>query len=64
MGLWSAPAKAQTALFTDNTESIAVVVGNKTYKQTSTVDFAHNDAEAIKAYLVGTLGFREQNVFL
>ncbi|WP_248307372.1 hypothetical protein, partial [Bosea sp. FBZP-16] len=31
---------------------------------TSTVDFAHNDAEAIKAYLTGTLGFREQNVFL
>ncbi|WP_244495124.1 caspase family protein [Bosea sp. Root483D1] len=58
------PASAQTSALSDNAESIAMVIGNKSYKQTSTVDFAHNDAEAIKAYLIGTLGFREQNVFL
>jgi TPR repeat protein len=39
-------------------------VGNKAYKQTSAVDFAHNDAEAMRSYLIGTLRFREQNVFL
>ena len=62
--LSSSIAQAPPAILSDNAESIAVVVGNKAYKQTSTVDFAHNDAEAIKAYLTGTLGFREQNVFL
>jgi len=55
---------AQAQLLTDNAESIAVVIGNKSYKRASTVDFAHNDADAIKAYLTGALGFREQNVFL
>ena len=62
--LWLPSAFAQTSTLSDNADSIAVVIGNKTYKQTSTVDFAHNDADAIKAYLIGTLGFREQNVFL
>jgi TPR repeat protein len=62
--LWWACAPAQVPLLSDNSASIAVVIGNKAYKQTSTVDFAHNDAEAIKAWLTGTLGFREQNVFL
>ncbi|MGU3496148.1 caspase family protein [Xanthobacteraceae bacterium A53D] len=50
--------------FENNADSIAVVVGNRNYKQTVPVDYALNDAEAIKAYLVRTLGFREQNVFL
>ncbi|WP_248309541.1 caspase family protein [Bosea sp. Tri-44] len=64
-GLVSGPiAQTLPATLSDNAESIAVVIGNKAYKQTSTVDFAHNDAEAIKAWLTGTLGFREQNVFL
>lgn len=65
LGLIS-PAVAQTSptTFSDNAESIAVVVGNRSYKQTSTVDFAHHDAEAIKAWLIGALGFREQNVLL
>ncbi|KRE15651.1 hypothetical protein ASE66_12460 [Bosea sp. Root483D1] len=57
-------SSAQSRLLSDNADSIAVVVGNKTYKQTSSVDFAHNDAEAIKAWLIGALGFREQNIFL
>ncbi|MFC5422534.1 caspase family protein [Bosea eneae] len=62
--LWWASASAQSAPLSDNADSIAVVVGNKAYKQTSTVDFAHNDAEAIRAWLIGTLGFHERNVFL
>ncbi|WID98826.1 caspase family protein [Bosea vestrisii] len=64
LSAWCLSASAQSPAFSDNAESIAVVVGNRTYKQTSTVDFAHNDAEAIKAWLTGTLGFLEQNVFL
>ena len=61
-----APATASDPLriLDDNAESIAVVIGNRAYKQTSTVDFAHNDAEAIRDYLVRGLRFREQNVFL
>ncbi|SEM20695.1 Caspase domain-containing protein [Bosea lupini] len=62
--MWFSSASAQTPVLSDNADSIAVVIGNKEYRRTSTVDFAHNDAEAIKAYLTGTLGFREQNVFL
>lgn len=65
LGLISASiAQTPPATLTDNAESIAVVIGNRSYKQTSTVDFAHNDAEAIRTYLTGALGFREQNVFL
>ena len=63
-----APVKAQMPTtpsgFDNNADSVAVVIGNRNYKQTVPVDFAENDAEAIKAYLVGSLGFRDQNVFL
>jgi len=62
--VWLSSATAQTTTLSDNAESIAVVIGNKEYRRTSTVDFAHNDADAMKSYLIGTLGFREQNVFL
>lgn len=58
------PPGASPAGFENNADSIAVVIGNRNYKQTVPVDFALNDAEAIKTYLVGSLGFREQNVFL
>ena len=65
LGIAAPAALAEPSrILDDNAESIAVVVGNKAYKQASTVDFAHNDAEAIGTYLTGTLGFREQNVFL
>jgi len=62
--LWLTAASAQAPAFSENSDSIAVIIGNKEYRRTSTVDFAHNDAEAIKAYLTGALGFLEQNVFL
>ncbi|MBA4224968.1 MAG: hypothetical protein C0458_29965, partial [Methylobacterium sp.] len=56
LGLVStAIAQAPPVTLSDNAESIAVVVGNRAYKQASTVDFAHNDAEAIGTYLTGTL---------
>ncbi|MGF1554270.1 MAG: caspase family protein [Paracoccaceae bacterium] len=48
----------------DNARSVAVVIGNRDYRQTVPVDYAHADAEAMRDYLVATLGFREENVFL
>jgi TPR repeat protein len=58
-------ASAQTMpLAADNGDSIAIVIGNKDYKQTVPVDFAHNDADAMKTYLTRTLGFRESNIFM
>ncbi|RVU14032.1 caspase family protein [Methylobacterium oryzihabitans] len=59
-----ARAVPEAAAFADNAESVAVVIGNRSYKQTVPVDFAHNDAEAIRSYLVQRLGYRESNVFV
>jgi tetratricopeptide (TPR) repeat protein len=44
--------------------SIAIVIGNSDYRSAAPVKFAGNDAKAIKDYLVATLGFREENVFV
>ena len=55
------PARAD---FADNARSIAVVVGNRDYRQTVPVDYAHNDADAMRDYLVSTLGYRPENVFV
>ena len=52
------------ASFADNSQSIAVRLGNKTYRQTEPVDFAHNDVDAMQAYLVQSLGYRPENVFV
>ena len=61
----SAPALAQSpAALDDNAESVAVVIGNKDYRRTVPVDFAHHDAEAMRDFLVRSLGFREGNVVL
>lgn len=43
-------------------DAIAVVIGNRDYSKASDVDFAINDADAIKMYLVDVLGYREGNV--
>ncbi|MFC3690856.1 caspase family protein [Chenggangzhangella methanolivorans] len=50
--------------FDDNADSIAIVVGNRNYKQTTPVDYAHNDAGAIREFLVRGLRFRDENVFV
>ncbi|KQP70794.1 caspase family protein [Methylobacterium sp. Leaf112] len=57
-------AAPDPAIFSDNADSVAVVIGNRSYKQTVPVDFAHNDAEAMRAYLVQRLGYRDTNVFV
>ncbi|GJD94719.1 caspase family protein [Methylobacterium iners] len=60
---WLAPASAQPLLGQgDTADSIAVVIGNRTYLNTVPVDFAGNDADAMRDFLVRSLGFREQNV--
>jgi len=44
-------------------DAIAVIVGNKTYKgRTPPVDFAHNDADAMKRFVVEQLGYRDGNI--
>jgi Sulfatase-modifying factor enzyme 1/Caspase domain len=59
------PVLAQNVrLFEDNADSIAVVIGNKSYRQTVSVDFAHNDAKAMHDFLSRSLGFRDSNIFV
>lgn len=49
-----------------NRDAIAIVIGNKNYKaqgkNVPDVQYAHNDVDVIKAFLVRSLGFREGNV--
>ena len=59
------PALAQNIrLFEDNADSIAVVIGNKNYSQTVSVDFGHNDAAAMRDFLSRSLGFRVSNILV
>lgn len=54
----------QTAM--QNPDGVAVVIGNRRYRHPDipVVEYAHRDAEAVKQYLVQTLGYRENNIFL
>lgn len=47
-----------------NPNAFAVVIGNAQYEHTSNVDYAVHDARAVKEYLVNTMGFLPENVFL
>ena len=42
--------------------SIAVIIGNKDYQKTSSVDYALIDANSIKNYLITSLGFKSGNI--
>jgi len=48
----------------ENKYAAAVVIGNMSYQggRIPNVDFAHNDAEAFKRYLIDILGYREGNI--
>ncbi len=47
----------------DHKHSVAVVIGNKAYKEpTPAVAYAHRDAAAMKRYLVEVLGYDEDNI--
>jgi hypothetical protein len=46
-----------------NPDAIAVVIGNRDYRNARKVAFAINDAETMKKYLLSTLGYKAGNVF-
>ena len=50
----------------ENRDAIAVVIGNCNYADynidATNVDFAINDAQTVKAYLINTFGYREGNI--
>jgi hypothetical protein len=47
----------------DNLSAVAVIIGNKNYRnRIPQVDFAHNDAEAMKRFLIEILGVHESNI--
>ncbi len=61
----SAPkgAIASATLSAGNPDAIAVIIGNKKYgDRLPPVDFAHNDAEAMKHFVVDILGISKTNV--
>jgi formylglycine-generating enzyme required for sulfatase activity len=45
-------------------DAVAVIIGNKAYQHEDVpaVDFAHNDAEAMKRFVIDALGYRERNI--
>ena len=49
-----------------NRNAVAVIIGNRNYSgkghDIPNVDYAHNDANAMKTYLLETLGYREGNI--
>lgn len=58
-------AAAQTRSFAeDNGDSIAVIIGSKNYSYAERfpVEYAINDASAIRQYLIQFLGFQEKNI--
>ena len=47
----------------DNPDGIAVIIGNKNYAlNVPDVDFAHNDAKAMRRFVIDVLGYREANI--
>jgi hypothetical protein len=49
--------------FVSNPYAVAVIIGNRNYgDRAPSVDFAHNDAESMKKFVVETLGFSEGNI--
>ncbi|MFY0688420.1 MAG: caspase family protein [Cyclobacteriaceae bacterium] len=46
-----------------NEYGIAVIIGNRDYQNTKNVDYAINDAMAMKKYVQQTMGFRDGNIF-
>ena len=51
------------AAATTNKDAVAVIIGNKDYiGSVPDVDFAHNDAEAIKRFVIDVLGLKHMRV--
>lgn len=61
--VFSSWSLAETNVAETNKDAVAVIIGNKDYAgAVPDVDFAHNDAAAMKRFVVEVLGFREGNV--
>jgi len=67
--LWGFSAAASPAVAADTSSAnatdkdVAVIVGNANYsKDLPDIDYAGRDADAIKAYLIGVRGFKEDNI--
>jgi hypothetical protein len=47
----------------ENKHAVAIIIGNRTYEKTvPAVDFASNDADAMRRFVIEQLGYREGNV--
>ena len=61
------PAKvvlAPVSTYDNNPKAIAVIIGNKDYKEQGvpSVRYALNDAQAVRRYLIESLGYRTENI--
>jgi len=57
------PVPVKTATQATNKHALAVIIANKKYTdRTPSVDFAHNDADAMNAFVLNSLGYREGNI--
>jgi len=45
-----------------NPDAIGIVIGNANYEKTKAVDYALNDAAAMKQYMITTFGLKEGNI--
>ncbi|NQV81821.1 MAG: caspase family protein [Alphaproteobacteria bacterium] len=56
-----APRPAATVA--ENRDAVAVIIGNRTYgRDVPEVSYAHNDADAMKRYVMDVLGYRDGNI--
>jgi hypothetical protein len=46
----------------ENTDAVAVIIGNKNYKYTTEIKYAINDLNTVEKYLIKTLGFKPENI--
>ncbi|MDP6475372.1 MAG: SUMF1/EgtB/PvdO family nonheme iron enzyme [Alphaproteobacteria bacterium] len=61
--LLHAPFAVTSAAATVNKDAVAVIIGNRDYAGgVPDVDFAHNDAAAMKRFVIDVLGFRKGNI--
>ncbi len=54
--------QSKTKFSQKNKDNVAVIIGNKDYQHTQPVNFALNDAQTMKKYLVEVLGYNEKNI--
>ncbi|MCB1510922.1 MAG: SEL1-like repeat protein [Hyphomicrobiaceae bacterium] len=57
---WAAAPELKDA----NRHSFALVIGSRSYRHTGEIAFAHNDAAAIRQFLIDDLGYRPDNIAL